>query len=723
MVQHWMKTVGSMLLVTLVFLASGELTAKPPLSALTILETTALRLAPQSTSYFATSLKLKERLMALWNTRAIQKAWKTDLVQMAWGRFHQLFEHQAGPLHSFLEQKENKEALQLLLDMASEECFIMGGENLPSFFTLLSEIYGSLTAGNFINRMGLGMGDPGIDQLHSLFEALQANRDSVVAPDVVVGFKVPDAAVAKRQLARLSVLLNTAALAVPQLTGNVKSQKVKDSSFTTVVIDGAKIPWNQIPWDEIEEDPGEFDELKTHLKEMKITLCLGYHEGYIMFGVGPSMGYLRSLGTGKKLSDLPEFEPVKKHLDKKFTGLGYSNAVVNRGSGFTQKDADKMVEDVTEMLEASSLDDTARDRIQRDMKDFGTDLLTFFGHDVGPAINFSFATERGEESYHYQYSVDRRIDFSKPLDALQHVGGDPVFAMMGRATYTPGNWDLAVKWAKKAHFYFREYGLPQLEQMVGADMKEKIEQLLEDLAPLAERFSKTVKTNLLPALADGQSGLVIDNKLVSTQWHKSMPSSKAPLPLLEPAMVMSVSDAAKLKKSATDIRACFNDLVKAAQKFEPSIAEYNIHWPSPEQRTLEGVDLFWYSFPEALDLDGRLRPSAGVSKNLCALGISNEHIMRLMQPTPLVVDGGPLADRNRPLGSATIFNMTALVKTAEPWVAFAIEQHGDDQVKSHVADIKTIIQSLHYFERYTSATYVEGKTTVTHGEWRVRDIK
>lgn len=722
MLQHWMKALGGVLLVTLIALASGVQAGKPATSA-SILETTALRLAPESTSYFATSLKLKERLTALWNTNAVQKAVKTNLVQIALGQFHQLFEQQAGPLQGFLEQKENKEALQLLLDMASEECFVMGGDNLPTFISLLGDIYGSVYAGNFINRMGFGGGNPGTDQLHSIFEALQENLDKLAAPDLVVGFKVPDAAVAKRQLARLSVLLNTAALAVPQLTGNVKSQKVKDSSFTTVIIDGAKIPWNLIPWDDIEEDPGEFDELKTHLKEMKITLYLGYHEGYVMFGMGPTMGYVRSLGSGKKLSDLPEFEPVKNHLDKKFTGLGYSNAVINKGSGFTQKDADMMVEDVTKLLEESSLDDTARDRIQRDMKDLGTDLLTFFGHDAGPAINFSFATERGEESFHYQYSVDRRVDFSKPLDALQHVGGDPVFAMLGRATYTPGNWDLVVKWTKKAHFYFREYGLPQLEQMFGAEMKEKIEQLLEDLTPIAERVSKTVKTKLLPALADGQSGFVIDNKLVSTQWHKSMPTSKKPLPLLEPAIVMSVSDAGKLKQAATDIRASFNDAVKAVTKFEPSIGESNIHWPSPDERTHDGVDLYWYSFPDQLELDGRLRPSAGVSKNLCAMGISNEHIMRLMQPTPLVLDGGPLADRKRPLGSATIFNMAALVKTAEPWVAFAIEQHGDDQVKPHVADIKTIIQSLKYFERYTSATYVEGKTTVTHGEWRVRDVK
>ncbi|MFO0811926.1 MAG: hypothetical protein U0796_01825 [Gemmatales bacterium] len=720
MMRHWKLVISSFILVALLLVGVTAHESSSTTTQANVLDNSALRLAPATVSYFASSLRLKERLTGLWNTRAMQNVWKTALVQKAWSEFNTMFEQQAGPLQGFLEQKENKELVQLLINMSSEECFVMGGSNLPAFNTLLGSVIGSLYANNMMFGMNMG-GDAVYGQLHGILDALQDDLDKLAAPDVVMGFKVPDAAVAKRQLARLSVLLNTAALAVPQLTGQVKSQKIKDSSFTTVTLDGAKMPWDKIPWDEIEDEPGEFDDLKAHLKEMKITFYLGYHEGYILMGVGPTMGFARNLGQGQKLADLKEFDPLRKHLDKKFTSLGYSSKEMNSGSGFTKADAEKMVTDVTTMLENSSLDDKARDRIQRDLEELTADVLKLMGHDAGPAVSFGYATPRGEETFHYQYSVDRRMDFSKPLDVLQHVGGDPILAMAGRGVTDPANWLVIEKWAKKCDFYIREYGLPQLAAIKGSEWVETLEKAMDELTPILVRFSTTMRENLLPAQADGQYGFVVDSKLLSTQWYQDMPASKTPLPLLEPAFLIGVSDAAKLKKAGSELRAEFNDAVKVVKKLI-SDENLNIQWPAPETREIDGMQLYWYAFAEDYKLDGRLRPSAGVSRNLCALTVSNEHALRLLQPTPLAIDGGPLADARRPLGGATVFNMAGLVRTAEPWVNYAIELHGSD-LKPHMADIKTMLQSLQYFQGYSSATYVEGNATVTHGEWRVKDVQ
>lgn len=719
--RSWLRSIMvSSLLSALVLLTWATAQDSKPTTNANILQTTALRLAPADSSVFSTSLRLKERLLGLWNTKAVQQIWKTPLVQAGWSEITKNFEQQAGPMTGMLEQKENKELLQLLLDMASEECFMLGGPTLPPFLTTAGEIF----AAGYLGAMGSSF-MPGADrsmvQLHAALAALKDNISDLKIPDVVVGFKVPDAKVAQRQVARLAVLLNAAALAVPQLTGNVKSQKINQFNLTTVILDGAKVPWDKIPWKDIEEEADEFKDLISDLKKLKITISIGYYEGYIVLGLGESIKFLERLGQGKKLAELAEFKPLLNHLGKQITGVSYSSKEMNSGSGFTKEQADTMVETWMKLLEDSNLDDALRDRVEKDIKELGKDMLTMMGRDPGPAVSFSFQTARGEESFLYQYSIDPRIDFSKELGLLKHVGGDPILATLGRSINKPEQWDIVVKWLKKGDSYFHEFGLPAIEQFGGKDTAEQVEKVLEDMYPFLRRLNETIKTNLIPALADGQAGFVIDNKLLSTQWHREMPASKSPLPLLEPAIIMGVSDREKLIKSAVEVRSIFNGIAKYVHELQPDHIP-SIHWPAPESMQIEEGNLYWYAFPDELLIDGRLKPSAGLGKNVCALTVSNEHALRLLQSKPLQINGGPLADQSRKLGGATIFKMAGLVETAEPWVDYILQNPEMKEMQKHAKDIRTIMQSLKLLHTYSSATYVENNATVTHSEWRLKDV-
>ncbi len=685
-----------------------------------VLQTTALRLAPADCSVFSTSLRLKDRLLSLWNTKAIQQIWNTPLVQAGWSEVTKGWQQQAGPMKGMLEQKENKELLQLLLDMASEECFMVGGPTLPNFLTVVGEAFGAAYVGAIGSNFNPGA-DQTMERMRAVLSAIQATIKDLQIPDVVVGFKVNDPKVAQRQVARLAVLLNAAALAVPQLTGNVKNQKINQFNLTTVTLDGAKMPWDKLPWDKIEENDGDFRDLRDHLKKMKITISIGYYDGYIVLGLGESLSFLERLGQGKKLAELPEFKPLLNHLDKRITGVSYSNKVMNSSSGFTKQQADAMVEGYMKLLEDSALEDDLRDRIEKDIKELGKDMLTMMGREPGPAMSFSFQTARGEESFHYQYSVDPRVDFTKDLSILQHIGGDPILAVLGRSVNKPEHWDIVVKWVKKGDGYFREVMLPFIEQTFGKETVEQIEKVLDDMYPYLRRLDLTIRTNLLPALADGQSGFVVDNKLFSTQWHRDMPASKKPLPLLEPSIIMGVSDSQKLTQVAIDVRSIFNDIAKYFHELRPDSIP-SIHWPAPESKEFEENNLYWYEFPDELKIDGRLKPTAGLSKNLCALTASNEHAIRLLQAQPLQIEGGPLADQKRKLGGAVVFKMSGLVETVEPWVDYILETPDMKDLQKHAKDIRTIMTSLKLFHTYSSATYLENQATVTHSEWYLKDV-
>ena len=52
---------------------------------------------------------------------------------------------------------------------------------------------------------------------------------------------------------------------------------------------------------------------------------------------------------------------------------------------------------------------------------------------VGAAMEFSFLTDRGVESYSYQWGQFPTLDGSKPLGLQSHFGGTPLLGIVARA--------------------------------------------------------------------------------------------------------------------------------------------------------------------------------------------------------------------------------------------------------------------------------------------------
>lgn len=697
--------------------------AQEATSAGDVRNSTALRFAPADSAFFSTSLKMKDRCLRLWNSKAVQQIWKTTLVQAGWNEVVTNFHEKGGPLQEMLKKPENQELLELIGDMVSEEFFVIGGANTPRFLTALGN---GVMNSRFAPLQGLIAGgfqggqDTGKLQLHGFLEGLMEKKNDLVTPEVILGFKIKDEKVAQKQIARLEVLLNGVAMVVPQLTGKVKRQKTGDLSFATVTIDGGTMKWDKLPWDQIEDEKGEFDELVEHLKKMKLTISLGNYHGYLILAFGESLNVIEHLGKGKKLAELPEMKPLAEHSSKPITHVGYIGKAMSGNYGFTKKDAQELQEAWKDMIENSPISDDFKKRLEKDVPELANDLYTLFGREPAASMSFAFDTARGEEGYSYHYTVDPSLDAGQPLSLLQHVGGDPILAIAGRTKVRPGDWDTFVKWCKKADGYLNDFIFPEF---LGKEGEEHAKKVLSSFYPLLKRFDKNTRENCIPALMDGQTAFVIDNKIVSTQWHKALPESKTPLPLLEPAIVIGVSDADKLTKAAAEYRRIFNDGIKVLKDNE--IAEsIPIHWPAPESRKVEGATLYWYTFPDEFMLDGRLMPTAGLSQSVAALTVSNEHAIRLLKATPIKVEGGPLSDSGRKASGAVVFSLSALVDTAMPWVDFAMA-HGElpEEVTKHKGDIKTILSSLRIFRRFSSITYVENGATITHSEWHLRDIE
>ena len=150
------------------------------------------------------------------------------------------------------------------------------------------------------------------------------------------------------------------------------------------------------------------------------------------------------------------------------------------------------------------------------------------------------------------------------------------------------------------------------------------------MKPLLGRLDKATRDLLIPALADGQTGLVIDAKLTSRQFIKALPPTEQPLPMLEPAIVVGVSDADKLKQAFAEYYAVADDFVEVLKGIEKSEIPKDFKIPRPRVYNLRQGTVYGYPLPAEWGVDSRVLPNAGLSEKVAVLSLSGKHTLRLL---------------------------------------------------------------------------------------------
>ena len=168
--------------------------------------------------------------------------------------------------------------------------------------------------------------------------------------------------------------------------------------------------------------------------------------------------------------------------------------------------------------------------------------------------------------------------------------------------------------------------------------------------------------------------MVLDAKWKSKQWAKAMPETKTALPMPELALVFGVSDAKALGKAMGEYRDILNEaLVKirswpGADKF---VGDFQI--PEPKSLKEREMSLYFYPLPEEWGVDAQVAPTAGLTATVAVLTVSKQYAERLLTRRPLKVEGGPLADGNRPLVAATYVDWAGIVDAVSPWVEYGMK--------------------------------------------------
>jgi hypothetical protein len=482
------------------------------------------------------------------------------------------------------------------------------------------------------------------------------------------------------------------------------------------------IPWDQVPVDELKKQvgsSGDVDKLLAQLKKQTLAVTLGIRENYLIFALGPNTDAVAALGHGKRLVDRPEWKRLEWLAAKPITQLTYMSQEVRARLLANQANFEAIAEQVEKALPATQLKKDQQQRIAKDLHQFATDLKAYMPK-LGAAVGLGFLTGNGTEAYGYQWDDYRgAVVADQPLGLLEHLGGNPILGLVVRGKSSPANYDLLVRWLGVAWRYVEDFGVPQMSEKDRTEFKK----FVGEVRPLLRRIDEVNRTMLIPALADGQFGLVVDAKLKSKQFLRNLPATEKPMPMVEPALVFGVSDPALLRKAAGEYARFVQGVLNAIDHVSPN-PEDVLKLPAPKITKNADGEVATYAFPKEWGVDAQIAPTFALSQKVAVVAFSSAEAQRLLKATPLAA-GGVLADPKRPRAMALVCNWAALVDAATPWVEFGLEKAAasmGQQQEMIAVQVRTVLDVLKVFRSATSERYVDGGVVVEHARAEYRDL-
>ena len=210
--------------------------------------------------------------------------------------------------------------------------------------------------------------------------------------------------------------------------------------------------------------------------------------------------------------------------------------------------------------------------------------------EAGPWLAYSYLTDTGYAGEEWNWAKNLPWNGSMAL-SFDHFGGDPLAVIALRTKTDPEQFEAFVSWANS----LRQFVSNAISSTGDDDVQEGFKTFDEKIVPLGEDLTKTVREKFVPALKNGQFGFVIDGKASTTKLQASLPASSKPLPLIEPAIVLSLDDEKLFREGLSDIFALSDKLLNVIREIdEDSIpSEYRI--PDPEEKDAEGGTLWTFA--------------------------------------------------------------------------------------------------------------------------------
>ena len=600
----------------------------------------ALRWAPRDAAFFSASLHLKDQFQALAESNVAQRLMQTELAQSAVARARQELENPDSPAFmawNMLQLPENQELLALLGDMFDNEVVAYGDQGWADLLSLVQSLsnqsnfsqIGNVAAGDFdaIVEQGDAAG------AHAIFQMLQERRGDLHIPQIVWAFHIDDAERAARQLKRLEVVVN---LLLSQLDQPPPGEiaPLRAGEFNGL---GWTIPFESVGLgsdgigpmfevlEQVETYPGEFDAFVNHLLQLQASIAVGVWRDYVIVSVANDFSHLEALGQGDFLAEAPEMQMLARHADRKILSMSYVSPAFLEAAASQDETFALMRDTASRVRENPNLPEDLQERIINDVDEFTADLRTVSGK-PGGQLGLAFSSPYGTEGVAYDWTEYPYIDDSRPLELLHHVGASPWFVLIGRSAGSREQFDVLAKWIERGFGYFVDFGVPQIE---GEEEQAKARRAVEILTATGSQAAEVFREKLLPALADGQVGLVVDGEYRSRQPFAEMEPLDFEIAWPEPAAVVGVTDRDLLIEAAAELRVLVNEGYAQLREIEPEqFTPFEL--PEPLSQSIPGGVMYFYSLPPGV-VEEAIVPNVSLSDHVLAFTTTAAHSERLLE--------------------------------------------------------------------------------------------
>jgi hypothetical protein len=699
-----------------------------------------LRMVPADAAFYSVSLRLKEQFDILLQSKAYSRLMAIPLVQLAKMQvdfqWQQSSEPNIAQFREFIQSAEGQDAMAVLREMFSDEVFLYGGQDIASALRLVMQLNGiQRTARLEAQASGKEFEDVMAERTRELFEKNAANFK---VPTMVLGFRIKDADRARQQLDEVHALVrNLLDDERPELSAHLQRDQIAGHEFLTLRLDGSMIPWDKLREEAEDIDPQQFDQWREMLSSKTLAVALGVVDDFVLLSVADSTNHLQTIGQGESLADAAAIQRLAKHADQRVASIGYVSQSLARSMSSPQQTVDDLAGTADEILRQAEIGDEHRQRIVDDIRALD---VTRYMPQQGETAGIVFLTDRGYEGFQYGTGTRPMMDSSKPLTILDHIGGNPLLVVASRSNDTVEDYDELVSWLRRTAGHVEQI----VETKADPEDWARYLKYRDRAIDLLRRLNDANREHLYPAFADNQGAIVVDTAAASKRWVRQMPESPKPLPMLEVAIVASVSDAEQLQLGLKEYFSVASAALEMAREIEPEgVPEIQLR--KPEQRELEGGGMLYvYPLPDEWGLDSQIAINAGMTDSAAAMSMLPGTTEKLLRSTPLDLDTS--LDLKRPAAKVVHFEFQKMIGFIRPWIDYGLdiamgnlktddgEEESEDEPPAEQSPMMMqmgfIVPQVHQFldvaaafHSVTSVTYRDDDLWVTHSETRFEDVK
>ena len=683
------------------------------------LSSTSIRLAPADADFYAATYRMKEQWASFVSGPVVRKLLDLPAVQENLEIFLDQWKNRddnVANLRMVWENPNAKDAVKFATELVSEECFFLGDKNTGEFVRAYTRVISAINelAANELAVESLE-DDSATNKLMNLWID---EVEKLTVPMMVMGAKCKDEELAITKVDQLEASLQLSMGFVPELAPVANSiKRIEDDrgSRLTVEFNGKMIPWDVLSSANL-LDEEIMEVLQNALNQKTIALTIGTLDGYFIVGISSKRGDLLKLGKGANLTTHPDLAPVVLNASKPITSVSYLSdnlAKANYDSQFKDFFTKNFAALLNQFMgvqvavrglngDVGKFDKTSEvfefaENIKSDLKWMDESIAKFVPEARGTTA-YSFSTVNGWEQVYHIRTKNVLLDGSKPLAALQHIGGDPMMMVVTRLQDHPEYFRLMRQIVQRFKKQLdRAFEIDWSGTGVDMDDLKKARSDIESLWPLLVKLADAWETKVLPGL-DGEHGVLMSSgSLAAKQWAKEMPPSDVPLPLPEVASVSGVRDAAKLKDAGRDFFTVCDSLLDYVRTKDPNSVPVNYSIPRPIESKSDGRVKFGYPIPDDCPAPKSMMPHGLLSGSYLYHGYSEKQSETLAKSTRLTIGAGVI-NTDKPLANASYLSIGRIMSAAKPWVLYG--------VKLGVQDLDAPIEdpSLEALEGYTVTT-------------------